>query len=214
MRYLYIQISLKFVYLHFNLNINGKMEEDFKSRAFQLLGNIIRKKRIEQNITQDTLGEKVGYGELTRRQAISQIERGNVSIPNKKLNLFIDALKLDNTFITQVNYLLSRGEYEEATHLLEEREEQELKIAIEISHHVPTSDEATITNLQGEQDPEIRESPHPDEADGIENSHETDLTAINIAEIKLAKLKVLFEKELITEEEFDLKRKEVLDKYF
>ena len=200
--------------MYFNLSINGKMEEDFKSRAFQLLGNIIRKKRIEQNITQDTLGEKVGYGELTRRQAISQIERGNVSIPNKKLNLFIDELRLDNTFITQVNYLLSRGDYEEATHLLEEREEQELKIAVQISHHVPTSQEATMENIQGNQDREISEIPETDGADGITNVIQTDTTSIDIAEIKLAKLKVLFEKELITEEEFALKKKEVLDKYF
>lgn len=190
------------------------MEEDFKSKAFQLLGNIIRKKRIEQNITQEELGNKVGYGELTRRQAISQIERGNVSIPNKKLNLFIDALKLDNTFITQVNYLLSRGEYETAMGLLEEREEQELKIATAISHHVPTSDVAQTLSHHGEQDQEMIELPHTEEADGILNRTETDTASIDMAEIKLAKLKVLFDKQLITEEEFALKRKEILDKYF
>lgn len=193
------------------------MDEDIKSRAFQLLGNFIRKKRIEQNLTQEELGARVGYGEQTRRQAISQIERGNVSIPNKKLNLFIDELKLDNTFVTQVNYHLSKGEYAEAVRLLEDREELEYKIAVQLTPHEPIHPEEASGERQGTQ-AQLREAPETDGAEAIVNTvaeiAEEVEAAIETAEIKLSKLKVLFEKELITAEEFEMKRKEILDKYF
>lgn len=190
------------------------MDDNFKSKAFQLLGHIIRKKRIEQNITQEELGEKVGYGIATRRQAVSQIERGSVSIPNKKLNVFIDTLKLDTTFITEINYLLSRGEYEEAAHFLEEREALELKIATTVSPHIPTSQEAIRAVIEGEQDPEMIEAAAPDGADGIENQTVKMVVVVDEAEVKLSKLKRLFDMQLITEAEFGQKKKDILDKYF
>ncbi len=194
------------------------MEEDFKQKAFQLLGNLIRKKRIEQGFTQEDLGQKVGYGELTRRQAISQIERGGVAIPNKKLNLFINALKMDNTFITEVNFLISKGNYEDAAHLLEDREAEERKIATSLSAHIPVTTQDTISMSlnQSGPDPEKLDTPHTEKADGDVNpTIKNTLEAFtDNPETKLTKLKILFEKELITEEEYTARKKDILDRYF
>lgn len=194
------------------------MESDFKRKAFELLGDTIRKKRIEQSLTQEELGLKVGYGELTRRQAISQIERGSVAIPNKKLTLFINLLKLDNTFISEINFLISKGRYEEAAFLLEEREAEERKIAASLSVHTPMTNEDTKTlfMVMGKNDPEQIEEPNAEEAgeNDLPSVKDTISMSFDSAEQKLTRLKALFEKALINEEEYSYKKKEILDKYF
>jgi len=91
---------------------------ELKQQALFTLGSVIRKKRLEMGITQEALGEKVGYGKLTSKQVISQIERGATAIPNKKMNDFIVALNLEKETFQQVNFLMATQEYQKAMDLM------------------------------------------------------------------------------------------------
>lgn len=91
---------------------------ELKQQALFTLGGVIRKKRLEMGITQEALGEKVGYGKLTSKQVISQIERGATAIPNKKMNDFIVALNMEKETFQQVNFLMATQEYQKAIELM------------------------------------------------------------------------------------------------
>ena len=60
-------------------------------------GKIVRTRREELGLSQQELAEKTGY---KSKAVISDIERGRISIPAKKVSDFAHALQLD-TFVLQ-----------------------------------------------------------------------------------------------------------------
>jgi transcriptional regulator with XRE-family HTH domain len=163
------------------------------------------------NITQEDLGNKVGYAEPTRRQAISQIERGAIAIPNKRLNQFIDTLNLDTSFYQQLSFLLSTSKYEEVINMLEEREAREMQLAVNREYvggegysHSQTANNANVFNVT--------------HSHAVDEQTYTDINAekntILEVEQKLLILKDLLEKNLINSADYDMKKKDILDKYF
>ena len=199
------------------------MTEDKKQEALILLGNAIRYKRIALNLTQEELGERVGYGEHTRKQAISQIERGAVSIPTKKLNDFIQNLQLDATFFHRVNAEFSMGKYDEVIEMIQERDKIEKGIAeeytpgglTEMQESDSVQDEAMPTREDDEAEEKsssaVIKSHHIQYVEGDDSIKPKNDMAI--LETKLLVLKDLLTKGLIEEEDFKQKKKDLLDKY-
>lgn len=198
------------------------MTDDKKQEALQLLGSAIRYKRIALNLTQEELGERVGYGEHTRKQAISQIERGAVAVPTKKLNDFIETLQLDATFFQRVNAAFSMGKYDEVIEMIKERDEIEKGIAKEYTPgglDIQESDSVRDEAMPTREDDELEErgssavikSHHIQYIEGDDSIKPKNQMAI--LEAKLQTLKDLLTKGLIEEEDFKQKKKDLLDKY-
>lgn len=198
------------------------MTDDKKQAALQLLGSAIRYKRIALSITQEELGERVGYGEHTRKQAISQIERGAVAVPTKKLNDFIQHLQLDATFFQRVNAAFSMGKYDEVIEMIKERDEIEKGIAKEYTPgglDIQESDSVRDDAMPAREDDEEEErgssavikSHHIQYIEGDDSIKPKNQMAI--LEAKLQTLKDLLTKGLIEEEDFKQKKKDLLDKY-
>lgn len=59
------------------------------------LGDKIKQRRIELNITQDELAKRAGY---TSRSSINKIELGLVDLPLTKIFTLADALKVPITY--------------------------------------------------------------------------------------------------------------------
>src|SRR5437868_2862270 len=89
------------------------MQIDKKNEARALMGEYLRRKRLECNYLQEEFGVKVGYSPTSAKQAISQIERGSVSIPKNKLDLFVKHLVLDDKLFRQLDYWESMNQYEQ-----------------------------------------------------------------------------------------------------
>lgn len=161
------------------------MEEKNKQKAQELLGKLIKRKRIELNKTQEELGVNVGYSPQGAKQAISQLERGLGWIPTKKQEFFVQFLMLDPAFIQLLFYHYFSRNYVKSLEMLRDLEDKKLRslsTAINTSSHSPDSAESAIS-------PQLN----------IDN--------------KLAQLKKLFERGLIDEEEYKSSKKEVLERF-
>ena len=161
--------------------------ENSKSNAQDLLGNYIKMKRLELNWTQEQLGINVGYSPQTAKQSISQLERGITWIPGKKLDEFITTLNLDRSFFQLLQYHFSSSNYSEAEKMLQKLSEYELK---RMSKSIRYELEA--------------QSPQPQFQPIAEKSIED----------RLIRLKDLFEKGLIDEEDYKQSKREVLRKFY
>ena len=94
-------------------------EIELKDRCQNLLGNYLKLKRRERDLTQEEVGINVGYSPHTAKQAISQIERGVTWVPDKKLSEFVRFLELDSSFFSLLSYYYSIKNYDEVFNMLQ-----------------------------------------------------------------------------------------------
>ena len=91
----------------------------------ELIGEILKEKRMSLGLTQEEMGLRVGYKENASKQAISQIERGVTSIPRDKVKKFIEVLKIDDDWLiktihSQVESIISKPDFNNSSYTLEE----------------------------------------------------------------------------------------------
>ena len=155
--------------------------ENSKHNAQDLLGSYVKMKRLELNWTQEQLGINVGYAPQTAKQSISQLERGITWIPGKKLDEFITALSLDRSFFQLLQYHFSSSNYAEAEKMMKKLNDYELK---RMSRSIGYELEAPANPAQ------------PPASKSIED--------------RLTRLKNLFERGLIDEDDYKEAKKEIL----
>ncbi|MFN0204369.1 MAG: helix-turn-helix domain-containing protein, partial [Bacteroidia bacterium] len=220
--------------LFYLLIIYSVIMTDSKTEAHKLLGNVVRKKRLEKGLTQEALGAELGYSSQTAKQVISQIERGAVWIPTKKVSDFIKVLNLDSIFYQKVNFLFAIGNYDEVFSLLKQRAEAELQgndlvYGVELPAQENIEAETSKQTIVGGKDapdelleiiPETGGETQTGEMtvvlqDEASKEVESSQQPKNTDELvqKLVVLKKLLDMELVSREEYKAKREELIDRY-
>lgn len=160
--------------------------ENAKNNAQDLLGSYVKMKRLELNWTQEQLGINVGYAPQTAKQSISQLERGITWIPGKKLDEFINALSLDRSFFQLLQYHFSSSNYAESEKMLKRLNEYELKrMSRSIGYELEPLTPATPAP-----------APEPAPKKTVED--------------RLTRLKNVYDKGLIDEEDYKEAKREIL----
>lgn len=104
----------------------ASQEEIDRQSSQDLLGNYIKLKRRERQITQEELGINVGYSPSAAKQAVSQIERGITWLPDARLPEFIEYLHLSEDFFRRLAHYFSIKNYQYTRELLEGLHAREL----------------------------------------------------------------------------------------
>jgi transcriptional regulator with XRE-family HTH domain len=164
-------------------------EMELKDTCQALLGNYLKLKRRDRDLTQEEVGINVGYSPHTAKQAISQIERGVTWVPDKKLSEFVRFLELDSSFFSLLSYYYSIKNYQETLKMLQKLEEHAIR---------NMSDDLQIP-LNNSQPPAATTA--PTEPKGAE------------MERHLSKLKDFFEKGLIDEDDYKIAKRDALKKF-
>lgn len=162
---------------------------ELKEQCQSLLGNYLKLKRRERDLTQEEVGINVGYSPHTAKQAISQIERGVTWVPGKKMNEFVSFLELDSSFFSLLSYYYSIKNYHKSHEMLVNLQDQ------------------AIRNMSGDSDVPLARS----QADAPANTAVA--TKGNDLESHLSKLKDLFEKGLIDNEDYKEAKRDALKKF-
>ncbi|MEM6271204.1 MAG: SHOCT domain-containing protein [Bacteroidota bacterium] len=162
---------------------------DLKEQCQSLLGNYLKLKRRERDLTQEEVGINVGYSPQTAKQAISQIERGVTWVPSKKLSEFVRFLELDASFFSLLSYYYSIKNYTETHNMLQKLQAHAIR---------NLSDDMQIPLGQPR-------SPVPAKASAESDPEEK-------LERHLAKLKDLFDKGLIDEDDYKEAKRDALKK--
>lgn len=169
-------------------------EIELKDSCQALLGNYLKLKRRDRDLTQEEVGINVGYSPHTAKQAISQIERGVTWVPDKKFSEFVRFLELDSSFFSLLSYYYSIKNYEETHKMLQKLEEHAIRnMSDDLSIPLHTTQPVAATVPPKEAPPEESEQ------DKME-SH-------------LAKLKDFFEKGLIDEDDYKIAKRDALKKF-
>lgn len=159
-------------------------EASVKEKCQGLLGNYLKMKRRERDLTQEEVGINVGYSPHTAKQAISQIERGITWVPDKKLNEFVEFLVLDASFFSLLSHYYSIRKYEEVYKMLRNL----------MDHEVRSMSESMRIKIA------------PAEM-------QTPAEPVQSIESKLEKLRELHEKGLIDDEDYKEAKREALKKF-
>ena len=166
-------------------------ELELKDRCQNLLGNYLKLKRRERDLTQEEVGINVGYSPHTAKQAISQIERGVTWVPDKKLSEFVSFLELDSSFFSLLSYYYSIKNYTEVFNMLQKLQAHairnmsaDMQISLDKPHAARSADAPT--------------APVTSKEDKLE-AH-------------LKKLKELHDKGLIDEDDYKEAKREALKK--
>lgn len=167
--------------------------DEMQQKAQELLGQRVKLKRIEKGLTQEELGIAVDYSVQTAKQAISKIERGQVWIPNKKVEAFNKVLGFDPQVMSLVTYHYHARNYADVIERLEKQKDWEIK----------TRSQAIDSKLESVNDGNNKKETR------VENS-ESSLAGL---EEHLEALKRLREKELITEEEYSKMKQDTWKKF-
>lgn len=158
----------------------------------------MKRKKLDFSLLQDELGVRIGYSPTSARQAISQIERGSVMVPARKLSPLVKELMLDETLFRQLAFYIDLGQYEEATKRLDQYFRQQFNYSMIEEKTVRQQQSNPQADARAQQPKADAQGTHPKEP-GIE--------------AKLEKLKKLFEAELINEQDYDAAKQDLLSKW-
>lgn len=164
-------------------------DAELKDNCQLLLGNYLKLKRRERDLTQEEVGINVGYSPHTAKQAISQIERGVTWVPDKKISEFVRFLELDSSFFSLLSYYYSIKNYRETYNMLGKLEAQ------------------AIRNMSDDMQINLQKAPVVAVAAVAVESKEDEM------EKTLEKLKDFFEKGLIDEEDYKIAKRDALKKF-
>ncbi|HHG85322.1 MAG TPA: hypothetical protein ENJ82_11305 [Bacteroidetes bacterium] len=162
-------------------------DAELKDKCQALLGNYLKLKRRERDLTQEEVGINVGYSPHTAKQAISQIERGVTWVPGKKMSEFVNFLELDKSFFSLLSYYYSIKNFSKT---------QEMLLNIQAK---------AIQNMSGNSG-NILQKASISSAPAQTNSEDE-------LERYLAKLKDLHAKNLIDDEDYKEAKREALKKF-
>lgn len=169
-------------------------EIELKDSCQALLGNYLKLKRRDRDLTQEEVGINVGYSPHTAKQAISQIERGVTWVPDKKFSEFVRFLELDSSFFSLLSYYYSIKNYQETQKMLQKLEEHAIRnmsddLSIPLTNSRPAATSSPAAKPQNVESDNDRMERH------------------------LAKLKDFYEKGLIDEDDYKMAKKDALKKF-
>lgn len=165
----------------------GNKKVNTREDVTAALGVFLRRKRMEKGLTQQSLGEAIGYAQAAAKQTISQIERGAHWIPVNKLEEIIRSLGLDEDLFRQLHGLFQTGRLDES---------------MELIHSMEQKDELSRTNIL--QTRMLEASGQPLQPTGL---LEEQLTR------KLNTLQTLFNSGLISEDDYQESKASLLRKF-
>jgi transcriptional regulator with XRE-family HTH domain len=167
------------------------MEDTHKPYALQLWGDYLRRKRLEHDLLQYQLGVSLAYSTGSAKQAISQLENGRTWVPRAKLDALIEQLKLDPSWVRQLDYFFHAHQYGRVVELLRKQLQHdfglELPTAQDINSGKPLPKARNLDAAYAKSQPSLQD--------------------------KLVQLKQAWEQQLISQAEYESTRKRLLDQF-
>ncbi|MFW5658644.1 MAG: helix-turn-helix domain-containing protein [Bacteroidota bacterium] len=179
-----------------------------------MLGELVRRKRLDFSLLQDELGVRVGYSPTSAKQAISQIERGAVMVPARKLSPLVSELMLDEQLFRQIAFYLDINNYEEAARRLDQYFQEQFGYSMVEEKTVSQSKTAKDSNPKPTA-PSNRSSANASRHARHGNPPQPADDSMTKAELrqKLEDLKELLEAELISQSDYDNAKADLLKQW-